>query len=364
MPGISDIIDQFKMVLIQIATPYSTGTGFYLQEDNLIVTNEHVVRGNRQVVIDAVQIEKQLVRVIYTDPTHDLAFLAAPKEVLPKVPLIMPLQLKEGDQVIAIGHPFGLKLSATNGIISNLQHQIGDLIYIQHDAALNPGNSGGPLVNAKGEIAGVNTFIIRDGNNIGFSLPSRYLRTAIDEFKAGGSVSATRCYSCTNLVFETNLSSKYCPHCGAKIELPNQVDDYEPIGVNKTIEEILEALDHSIDLARIGPNHWQIEEGSARIMLSYHEESGLIIGDAFLAQLPKKAIGPIYEYLLKENYTMNHLSFSVRGNEIILSLIIYDRYLNVETGKQLLHYLFERSDHYDNILVEQYGARWKEEIES
>ena len=115
-------------------------------------------------------------------------------------------------------------------------------------------------------------------------------------------------------------------------------------------------------MARIGPNHWQIEKGSARITITYHEESGLILGDAFLVQLPKQEINRIYAYLLRENYRMSHLSFSIRGNDIILSLIIYDRYLGVDTGKLLLEYLFERSDHYDNILVEEYGALWKEEL--
>ena len=363
MASISEIIEQYKPVLIQIATPYSTGTGFYLREHQLVITNEHVIRGNKQVVINGSQIRKQLVQVLYTDPKFDLAFLEPPKEPLPKVILMnSSVSLHEGDQIIAIGHPFGLKLTATNGIVSNLKHQIGDLNYIQHDAALNPGNSGGPLINAIGEIAGVNTFIIRDGNNLGFSLPSRYLKDALFEFESGGSVSCTRCYSCTNLVFEHTVSGKYCPHCGAKVELPSQVEEYEPIGVNKTVEEILTSLNHPIELARIGPNHWQIEKGSARITVTYHEESGLIIGDAFLVQLPKKSIGPIYEYLLRENYRMNHLSFSVRGNDIMLSLIIYDRYLSVETGRQLLQYLFEKSDHYDNVLVEKYGAQWKEEV--
>lgn len=360
--AISEIIEQYKPVLIQIATPYSTGTGFFLNKHHLIITNEHVVRGNRKVIINGEHIAKQLVEVLYTDPKYDLAFLSPPQEKLPDVPLMQTSRLHEGEQVIAIGHPFGLKLSATNGIVSNLHHQIGDLNYIQHDAALNPGNSGGPLVNALGEIAGVNTFIIRDGNNIGFSLPARYLQDTLLEFEAGGSQSGTRCYSCTNLVFESNVAGKYCPHCGAKIEMPGKVEEYEPIGINKTIEEILESLNYRIELARIGPNHWQIEKGSARITLTYHEESGLILGDAFLVQLPKQSIGPIYEYLLKENYELNHLSFSIRGNDIILSLIIYDRYLNVETGKLLLEYLFEKSDHYDNILVERFGALWKEEV--
>jgi serine protease Do len=326
------------------------------------VTNEHVIRGNRQVVIDGTVIKKQLAEVLYTDPKYDLAFLSPPKESLPRVVLEKKEQLKEGDQVVAVGHPFGLKLSATNGIVSNLRHVQGDIQYIQHDAALNPGNSGGPLITMASEIAGVNTFILRDGNNIGFSLPARYLATTLFEFEKGGAQFATRCYSCTNLVYEHNVAGKYCPHCGARVELPNQVEQYEPIGVNKTIEEMLEALGHEIALTRIGPNHWQIEQGSARITLTYHEQSGLIIGDAFLAQLPKKDIIGIYEYLLCENYRMDHLSFSVRGNDIILSLIIYDRYLNVQTGKELMQFLFERADHYDNILVETYGARWKKEF--
>jgi len=122
------------------------------------------------------------------------------------------------------------------------------------------------------------------------------------------------------------------------------------------------ALGHLVDLTRIGPKHWQIEQGSARITISYHEESGLVIGDAFLAQLPNKEIAPVYKFLLSENYHIENLAFSVKGNDIILSLIIYDRYLNVDTGTGLLVYLLEKADHYDNVLVEKYGAHWKENI--
>ncbi len=363
MARISDILETFAPVLIQIATPHSTGTGFFLQEHNVIVTNEHVIRGNRRVVINGSGVNKQLVEVLYIDPKFDLAFLKAPSEPLPSVRLLEDEEsLAEGAPIVAIGHPFGLKLSATNGIVSNLRHQMGDIRYIQHDAALNPGNSGGPLITMEGKIAGVNTFIMRDGNSIGFSLPASYLKLTIEEFEMGGSVHAARCYSCTNLVFQDTITDKYCPHCGAKIELPNQVEDYEPIGVNKTVEDMLSELGHPVELSRIGPHHWQIEQGSAKITLRYHDHTGLIIGDAFLAQLPKKTIAPIYKFLLEENHRLKHLSLSIRANDIILSLIIYDRYLNVETGKQMIQYLFTKADYYDNILVERYGAIWKEQI--
>ncbi len=359
MQTLTQIIDAYREVVVQIATPHSTGTGFYLHDHGIIVTNEHVIRGNREVVINSGAFAKQKTAVLYTDPKFDLAFLAPPAKPLPSIGLYEGEALKVGDQVVAIGHPFGLKFTATNGIISNAEHRQNDIRYLQHDAALNPGNSGGPLVSLGGEVAGVNTFIIRDGNNIGFSLPAKYLQETLLEYEMGGAGVSTRCFSCSNLVFEENAEGSYCPHCGSKVQLPSMIDLYEPVGINRTIEQILERLIQHVDLARIGPNHWQIEEGSAKASVTYHEESGLIIGDAFLAQLPKKDIGPIYQFLLKENYRMENLSFSVRGRDIILSLIIYDRYLNPETGEQLLKLLFRQADHYDNILVEEYGATWK-----
>lgn len=356
-----EVIERYRNVVIQIATPYSTGTGFCLRDTRLIITNEHVVRGNRRVVVDGGELDKQLVEVLYTDPKYDLAFLEIPENVEnPSIELGDSSTVSEGDVVIAMGHPFGLKFTATQGIVSNTMHQLNDVNYIQHDAALNPGNSGGPLVNKSGKVIGVNTFVIRDGNNIGFSLPADYLRTTIKEFSTAGGKSGVRCSSCSNLVFEhTVASGGYCPICGAQIELPTDVEEYEAVGVAKTIEEMLEKAGHNVQLSRRGPNNWEIQEGSAKINISYYEKTGLITGDAYLCLLPKENIKSLYEYLLRQNYETESLTFSIKGQDIILSLLIYDRYLNVDTGLKLFEHLFERADYYDNILVEEFGAFWK-----
>ncbi|MDX1408038.1 MAG: trypsin-like peptidase domain-containing protein, partial [Saprospiraceae bacterium] len=151
------IIEQFKGAVIQIATPYSTGTGFYLETQDLIVTNEHVVRGNTRVVVDGSTFDKQLVTVRYVDPRYDLAFLETPGvHKMPRIELASEPELTEGERVLAVGHPFGLKYTATQGIISNMAHQQNQINYIQHDAALNPGNSGGPLIDEHGQVIGVN----------------------------------------------------------------------------------------------------------------------------------------------------------------------------------------------------------------
>lgn len=357
-----EIINLYKDVIIQIATPYSTGTGFYLKNNNLIVTNEHVIRGNREVVINGEGFEKQMTKVVFSDVRYDLAFLQPPNIIeAPSVELFSGDEIERGEMVIAAGHPFGLKYSATQGIVSNVEEEKNDLTYIQHDAALNPGNSGGPLINKDGAIIGVNTFIIQNGNSVGFSLPIDYLKKSIEDFQNSEDQIGVRCSSCSNIVFEKTIDNGYCPHCGAKVQLPSQVEEYEALGVSKTIEELLDKMGHNVGLSRIGPNNWEIIKGSATINISYHEKTGLIMGDASLCMLPKENIKPLYEYLLKQNFEIEGLTFSIKENDIVLSLLIYDRYLNMDTGTKLFQYLFQKADDYDNILVEEYGAIWKNE---
>ncbi len=357
---ISDIIEGYRQTVIQIATPYSTGTGFYVAQYNLIVTNEHVVRDNKQVVIDGETFDKQLVDVIYLDPKYDLAFLSAPEgHKMTGLNIGSPVDLSEGDSVIAIGHPYGLKFGATQGIISNLLHKENDVHFIQHDAALNPGNSGGPLISTSGELVGINTFIIRDGNSIGFSLPLDYLLETFKEYRKEENLPAVRCNSCLNIVFEKDQKSKYCHNCGSKMKMIKDLHPYEPLGINKTIEEMLLALGHNVELSRRGPNNWEVRQGSAVISISYHEKTGLIIADAYLCLLPKHNLKPLYEFLLRENYSNQSLTFTVRNQDVILSILIYDQYLNAHTATELFKRLFLGADHYDDVLVNEYGALWK-----
>ena len=358
-----EVIEKYKGIIVQIATPYSTGTGFLLEQYDIIITNEHVVRNNKTVIVYGKHFEKQLTDVFFLDKKHDLAFLKMPSAIQSlKVELGEKDKLTEGDKVVAIGHPYGLKYTATQGIVSNTYHLVDEIVFIQHDAALNPGNSGGPLINEKGEIVGINTFILKDGENLGFSLPSHYIQSTIEAFKGGNNDYGARCASCMNIVFEKQREGKYCIHCGSKLKLPSMIEEFEPAGMPKTIESMLEQLGYDIRLCRRGPNSWEMQKGSAKIRVSYFEKNGLIIGDAFLCLLPSKNIKPIYEYILRTNYSLKGLTISVKGQDIILSLLIYDRYFNSETGLRLFKNLFQQADDLDNILVEEYGARWKEEF--
>lgn len=358
---IQHIIEQYQPVIIQIATQSATGTGFYLKDFDLVVTNNHVVDAYAEVTIAGKTFEKTLSRVWYTDRKHDLAFLQAPTETgLPAVPLGAYETMKDGDEILAIGHPYGLNYSATQGVISKVDRIRDGLKYIQIDAAINPGNSGGPLVNMSGEVVGVNSFIIRGGDNLGFALPVNYLQHALTLYAPHHGHASTRCPSCDTLVLAENIDSgKYCPSCGTEVKLPEPAEqEHELTGMAKLIEDILQALGKNIRLAREGVNRWLVKEGSAKIRITYNAENFFIAGDAYLCQIPPDAtkIKPLYEYLLRENYRVSGLVLSCVKQDIILSSVIYDMDINKETGAAMFSNLFKQADAYDDYLKTNFGC--------
>jgi len=350
-----DIIEKYQDAIIQIATQGGTGTGFYVKEYDLIVTNNHVVDNAAEVTIQGKVFSKSLSRVWYTDRKHDLAFLEPPAgAALADIHLGRYEDMKDGDEIVAIGHPYGLNYTATQGVISKVDRIRDGLKYIQIDAAINPGNSGGPLVNGKGEVIGVNSFIIRGGDNLGFALPVNYLRTALQLYQPSRGKAGTRCASCDFLVTAENIDSgKYCPSCGTELKLPEMPEkETELTGVAKTIESVLKSLGKDIKLARNGANNWEVEEGSAKIKIAYNPDNYFVAGDAFLCQMPVNAakIKPLYQFLLEENYKMNGLVISCHGQNIVLSCVLYDLDMTLENGKLQFEKLFKKADEYDEML--------------
>ena len=351
--------EKFQKLIVQIATPYSTGTGFFLADQNLIITNEHIVRDNKEVVIQGEGWSRQLTDVLFIDPIHDIAFLKAPAGLdLPIIEIEQARALKLGDPIIAVGSPVNDSLVYKEGKVTSLDNQRSDIRFIEHDAALSQGNSGGPLIDEQGKLLGVNTFLMKSGVNIGFALPVLHLLKNLKAFNENGKKIGVRCLSCGAYAFKGQVKKQRCPECNSKMVLPSELEEYEPSGVAKTIEELLVSIGHPIKLSRRGPNNWQIHQGSATINISYYEKTGLIIGDAYLCLLPKQNLKPLYEYLLKQNNEIESLTFSIKDENIVLSLLIYDRYLNEATGTKLLKHLFQKADDVDNILVEKYGASW------
>lgn len=356
-----EIIEIFQPAIIQISANGSSGTGFYLDQYNMIVTNEHVVGKSAEVTITGQSFPRMLSSVWYVDKKHDLAFLQAPPgAAFPAIALGRYEELKDGDEVVAIGHPFGLNYTATQGVISRVNRIRQGQQFIQIDAAINPGNSGGPLVNHKGEVIGVNTFIIKGGDNLGFALPVTALRTALDLYLPYRGTPATRCPNCDFLVLPSNIDSgRFCPSCGTEVKLPEPpLNELSPGGTARLVEEILKDLGKDVRLARDGTNKWEVAAGSAKVRIAFSTDNYFLSGDAYLCQLPGDghSIRDLYHFLLEENYQLEGLVLSCVSQNIVLSAIVYDLDLTRENGTRLLGDLFNKANDYGHQLITRFGC--------
>ena len=181
-----------------------TGSGFVINENGQILTNNHVVSGSQSLTVTLADKKQYKAKIIGTDPRNDLALIqVSAGRKLPFLRLGDSDGLQVGQKVLAIGNPFGLEGTLTTGIVSSLgrslategERPLEDLV--QTDAAINPGNSGGPLLDSHGDVVGINTAIYgnqqmgegQSGNiGIGFAMPISRAKMMLDEYHAHGKI--------------------------------------------------------------------------------------------------------------------------------------------------------------------------------
>ncbi len=175
-------------------TNNSLGSGVIISSDGYIITNNHVVEDARDIRVTLAGEREYEAEVIGTDPRSDVALIKVAAKDLPAIVVADSDELRVGDQVMAIGNPFGVGQTVTKGIVSALGRSIGLIDYedlIQTDASINPGNSGGALVNMRGELVGMNSAILsRDGGSqgIGFAIPTNMAFRIVEALKNDGEV--------------------------------------------------------------------------------------------------------------------------------------------------------------------------------
>jgi S1-C subfamily serine protease len=178
----SGIIEQVILSVVTIRTDVAQGTGFIITDNGYLITNAHVLVGGREV--NAITSDQDVIEAEFIgyDPTLDIALLKIPGDY-EGLRLADSDDVQVGEKVIAIGNPLGLQFSVSEGIVSGVNRKgmtNGLEAYIQTDAALNPGNSGGPLINKQGRVIGINNFKIGGGENLGFALESNYIKEAVN----------------------------------------------------------------------------------------------------------------------------------------------------------------------------------------
>jgi serine protease Do len=178
---------------------HGLGSGVIISPDGYIVTNNHVVEGATDIRVTMSNREVLSAKLIGNDPLTDLAVIKVNGTNLPSVPWGDSAKLHPGQTVLAFGNPYGFRFTVTRGIISALnrpnpdasdRHKPGE--FIQTDAAINPGNSGGALVDAHGELIGINTFLISSNGSfsgMGFAIPTQIVQPTVDTLIRDGKVS-------------------------------------------------------------------------------------------------------------------------------------------------------------------------------
>jgi S1-C subfamily serine protease len=210
----------------------ATGSGFVINSKGTILTNWHVVENAVKVTVSFEHSKTVEAKVVGKDPSNDLAVLSVPTEGVTLHPLTLgdSSHVEVGEPVLAIGNPFGLSRTLTTGVISALQRKITapngfeiDNI-LQTDAPINPGNSGGPLLNAAGEVIGINSQIETGGNGsdgsvgIGFAVPIDTAKKELPELEQGANIRGAY-LGVSTLTIDPSLSSLNLPvKAGALVE--------------------------------------------------------------------------------------------------------------------------------------------------
>jgi serine protease Do len=353
-------LENIEKTIFKINTASGSGTGFYLQDYDLIVTNYHVVSGSKKVAIEMHGKNSMTADVLVINPLTDIALLKPEKALtgLHNSKFQKQDDLKNRDKVSVMGYPYGLPFTVTEGIISSAKQLESGQNLIQTDAAVNPGNSGGPVVNMNGEIIGVATSKYMSADNIGFAMPIDKVIEELEAYKLNPNIAyAVKCPSCNHSLHEPQLN---CSNCGAALN-ENLFKEQPKTEMAMFVEEVFKDLKIDPVVARRGVDFWEFHQGSAMIRYFVYRNS-FVFATSPLAKLPKTNLEELYRYVLSNPVYPFYLG--IKDGIIYISYRAHLSDLRSSKRSDIqknLGAVAVKADELDNFLVDTYKCEWTED---
>lgn len=348
-------IEDMSPAVVQIRTAKGTGSGFYVKDKGVIVTNYHVIAGSKKVAIKTQSHRDLTAHAVLVNPMNDLAFLRPSEEIdVPQVVFHREGAIKLRDRVAILGFPLSMPFTVTEGVISSMKQIVDGRSYLQTDSAVNPGNSGGPMVNMAGEIIGVTASKIMDAENVGFAIPAGIVLSELESIDpAQAAAMAVKCPTCNQPV---TAETEYCANCGSKLNIKNLFPEEKLSPFAEFIEKAIQALGIDPVIARNGPNFWEFYRGSALVRYFVYR-TNYFCATSPICRLPKTELDRIYRLLLSD--PVPPYTFGISENTIYISYRTAIEEIkgdNMEAVRKNLAGLAQRADELDNILMEKYGC--------
>lgn len=336
-----------------------SGSCFYLKSHDLFVTNYHVVSGFHEVAIHDNDRNPYLARVVLVNPALDIALMVVDGDFsqLPELSLAADDALEIGGKVSVAGYPYGMPFTVTEGSVSSPKQLMDGKYYIQTDAAVNPGNSGGPIFNENNEVVGVTVSKFSNADNMGFGIRVEALRKLLEVVDdMDRSCFQVQCDSCDGLIAG---EEDFCPSCGEK--LPEGIfaeRQQSPLAV--FCEQAIEEMGVNPVLARDGYDSWTFNKGSSEIRIFVYDNTYLFAVSP-INLLPKKEVEPVLDYMLSEDFTPYKMG--IEGRQIYLAYRIHLSDLTEASEDEIRRNLVNlalRADEMDNKMVERFGCEFSE----
>lgn len=305
--------------VFKVSHARGSGSCFYLKEQDLFVTNSHVVRGFREVAIEDHTQQRYVAKVLLANPDADVALLKAKGDFSHLPALHLASQETEiGEKIRVAGYPFGIPFTVTEGTVSSPRQFIDGHYRVQTDAAVNPGNSGGPMFNEQNEIVAITTSKFTDADNMGFGIPIATLRPLLEQSRRLNPEHLhLQCSCCDEIIAE---DEDYCPSCGNKLPF-YLFNERSLTDLAVYCEKAIGDMGVNPVLARTGHETWNFHKGKSEIRLFVYRQTFLFCTSP-INVLPKKNFKALLDYLITAP-DLGPYRLGLDGNRIFLSYRVH-----------------------------------------